>query len=172
MQHTIKWIEGYEGLYDIKSDGTIRSYHKSATNPSIVVTPADGRGYIHVNLCKDGKRKNFWLHRLVASHFIPNPKNRAEVNHIDGNKSNVDVSNLEWVTRSQNIQHAYEKGLIPTIGQRGGKNPNSNLTDAKVLAIRALYAERELSQEEIGKMFGITKQTAYRIIRRKSWTHI
>lgn len=69
------------------------------------------RGYVRVRLQKDGERHNYALHRLVAEIFIPNPNEYPEVNHIDGNKLNNRVSNLEWCTRSQNIKHMWENGL-------------------------------------------------------------
>lgn len=69
------------------------------------------KGYLSVEFIKDGKRKRFKVHRLVAMEFIPNPLNRTEINHIDGNKSNNSVENLEWSTRSDNLKHAYATGL-------------------------------------------------------------
>lgn len=69
------------------------------------------KGYVKVTLCTNGVTKDFSLHRLVASTFIPNPNNLPQVNHIDGNKLNNNVSNLEWCTSSQNIKHAYDNGI-------------------------------------------------------------
>lgn len=94
------------------------------------------------------------------------------MNHKNGMKNDCRVENLEWVSRSQNVRHAYEQGLIPTIGQRGSRNFNTKLTDDHVLQMRKLYAERELTQSEIAAMFGVTKNTVYRILSRKSWDHI
>jgi hypothetical protein len=166
-----KWVPEFEGRYEVSSEGQIRSHLHGKLR--YLKLCADPRGYIPVNLSEpDGKRKRYWLHRLVAIVFIPNPQNRKEVNHKNGVKSDCRVANLEWVSRSQNIRHAYEQGLITTIGQRGARNFNTKLTDAKVLEMRRLYAEREMTQEEIGKLFGVTKLTAYRILNRLSWTHI
>lgn len=73
------------------------------------MTPTDnGYGYLIVGLSKNGKRKNFYLHRLVAEAFIPNPENKPEVNHKKGNKYDNRACNLEWVTRSENQIHAKE----------------------------------------------------------------
>ncbi len=69
------------------------------------------QGYLLVKLYKDGKGKKFKIHRLVSEMYIPNVKNLPQVNHIDGNKTNNHVSNLEWCTPSQNIKHAYNTGL-------------------------------------------------------------
>lgn len=71
-------------------------------------------GYNHIRLFKNGIRHNFQIHRLVAATYIENPLNKPQVNHIDGNKSNNHVSNLEWVTQSENIRHAINTGLKST----------------------------------------------------------
>ena len=71
-------------------------------------------GYHRVYLTIEGKRKSFSVHRLVALAYIPNPANKPDVNHMDGNKSNNAKSNLEWVTKSENQKHAYRNGLFKT----------------------------------------------------------
>lgn len=78
------------------------------------------------------------VHRLVASAFVPNPDNKSDVNHIDGNKLNNHYTNLEWVTKSENMRHAYDTGLAtihPTYGMRGHKNPNAGRKHVKVLLV-------------------------------------
>ena len=71
----------------------------------------DKQGYARVSLYNNGKSTTIKIHRLVAEAYIPNPENKTDVNHKDGNKSNNDVSNLEWATRSENIKHAFNNGL-------------------------------------------------------------
>jgi len=68
-------------------------------------------GYAAVTLCRSGERRDFLIHRLVAMHFIPNPYRLEEVNHVDGDKRNNSVGNLEWVDRSGNTKHSWENGL-------------------------------------------------------------
>jgi len=68
-------------------------------------------GYLYVDLQHVGYKLKFPLHRLIATHFIPNPENKRIVNHIDGNKLNNTINNLEWATDSENIQHAYDNQL-------------------------------------------------------------
>ena len=70
-------------------------------------------GYYHVDIQENGKATKFALHRLLATHFIDNPLNKRTVNHIDGNKLNNALSNLEWATVAENSQHAYDTGLQP-----------------------------------------------------------
>lgn len=81
-------------------------------------------GYYQVNIKNNYKQKTFLVHRVVACTFIPNPENLLEVNHKDGNKQNNNVSNLEWVSRSTNIKHGIDNGLIPKsmVGRVGIKH--------------------------------------------------
>lgn len=112
-----KQIKGYEGLYTITENGVIYSLGKGlSTNPMFsekraISLKKTQNGYIACKLFKDGKRKYFFVHRLVAQSFIVNPENKPEINHIDGNKANNHTSNLEWVTSSENQKHAFREGL-------------------------------------------------------------
>jgi DNA invertase Pin-like site-specific DNA recombinase len=80
--------------------------------------------------------------------------------------------NLEWVSRSQNIRHAYENGLLKHVGLRGEKSPKTTLTEDQVREMRALYEERELTQPELAAMFKVSTSTVYNILHRISWSHI
>lgn len=109
-----KDIEGYNGKYQISNNGNVRSFSKWK-NGDFLRFGMTTTGYYYVNLVVDGRRKikQERVHRLVAKAFLDNPNNLPEVNHIDGNKLNNNVNNLEWVSRNQNIQHAYDTKLIP-----------------------------------------------------------
>lgn len=98
-------IIGYEDLYQISANGEIKN-KKRLMKPAI-----DSNGYYQIHLSKNGKSKKIRVHRLVAEHFIAKPLDKNQVNHIDGNKLNNNINNLEWVTPSENIRHAWEKGL-------------------------------------------------------------
>ena len=118
----MKWfdIKGYEGLYQINKNGEVRSlphYTKfkngtSYHNGKLLKLHDNGKGYLKVDLCKDGKQKRFFIHRLVAGTFIENPNNYPQVNHINGNKKDNRVENLEWVSASTNVKHAVSMGLF------------------------------------------------------------
>lgn len=98
-------VKGFEGLYSVSSHGYVSNGRKS------LKTYVINSGYQCLKLVKGNTRKSVLLHRLIAEAFIPNPLNKPEVNHIDGNKSNNAVSNLEWVTPSENKLHALRTGL-------------------------------------------------------------
>lgn len=98
-------IPGYEGLYQVSSLGNVRRGER------IKKPHTDHGGYLTVWLSKNAKMKCLKVHRLVAQAFIPNPDDKRTVNHIDGNKKNNGVENLEWATHSENIIHANKTGL-------------------------------------------------------------
>lgn len=115
-------IPGYEGLYQASNHGRIRSVShliKANKDGGIRYTKANIKklvsgwhGYMWVSLCKDGKPKTHSVHQLVAVTFIENPDNLPAVNHIDADKTNNNISNLEWVTVKENQQHASRMGLL------------------------------------------------------------
>lgn len=113
MEEVWKDIPGYEGLYQVSNYGNVRSlnYNKQIGNVKELKQKLRSNGYLEVHLSKDSKRKYFLVHRLVAEAFLENPYLLPQVNHIDGNKSNNYVSNLEYVTNSENQKHAYDTGL-------------------------------------------------------------
>jgi len=145
-----KDITGYEGLYQVSTIGRVKSFNGLWVEEKILAPGANQpRGYLYVNLCKDGKRKNFYVHRLVAQTFISNSQNKLEVNHINGNKLDNRVENLEWATSSENHRHAYAMGLMKS----GEEHPNSKLTNEQVRYIRA--NPDGLNTCELGRKFGV-----------------
>ena len=103
-----KDVKGYEGIYLVSNTGEIRSlkYNKNL-KPFLTHW-----GYLRIVLNKDKKTKTTFVHRVVASAFIPNPDNKPQVNHIDGNKQNNRVENLEWVSDKENKIHGFKNGLF------------------------------------------------------------
>jgi hypothetical protein len=165
-----KQISGYEGMYEISDIGRARSVDRIGPDGKNYkgkpLTPALNRtGYYFVRLRKDGHTKSFKIHRLVAMNFIPNENDKSEVNHIDGNKTNNVVGNLEWVSRSENLKHAFKIGLKSVEGER---NPKSKLTKADVEEIRRRLSEGEF-QKYIASDFGITIAAVSDIKTGKRW---
>lgn len=101
----MKDIKGYEGLYAITSCGKVWSYRAK----KFMKPPLNWKGYLKVNLNKDGKIKNFAVHRLVAQAYIPNPDNLETVDHIDGVKTHNWVNNLQWLSRGDNVRKYFKK---------------------------------------------------------------
>lgn len=104
-----KDIKEYEGIYQVSNLGRIKSL--KFMKEKILKPKKTSKGYLQVLLYKNGKRKYFRIHRLVAETFVPNPYNKPEVNHIDGDKENNKENNLEWTTIQENRKHAYKIGL-------------------------------------------------------------
>ena len=101
---TWKDISGYEGIYEVSDLGRVRSLvQRNRWKPGILKPGKDGKGYLFVILCKGGIRKHMKVHRLVAQAFIPNPNNLETVNHKDEDKTNNAASNLEYMTRGDNV---------------------------------------------------------------------
>lgn len=112
-----KPIRGYEGLYEISNLGRVKSLsrvtpHNGRTYPTKILKPhVNTKHYLDVDLCRNGVQKRHRIHRLVAEAFIPNPNNKPQVNHIDCDKNNNCVDNLEWCDNSENQIHAFKHGL-------------------------------------------------------------
>ena len=122
MNEIFKDIKNYEGLYQVSNLGNIKSLNYRNKNIEHFLSQGVNQfGYKFVVLCKDNKQKNFRVHRLVASAFIPNPNNYKIVNHKDGDKQNNSYDNLEWCTYSENLTHAYETGLMKPHCVNNGK---------------------------------------------------
>lgn len=120
-----EWVSVVDNLnYNVSDDGRIRRVG-SDRDKSLYY---DKKGYLNVHLYKDGKRQNKRVNRVVAEAFIDNPDNKPEVNHKNGKKDDNRVSNLEWSTKLENIEHAKRMGLTshaPSYGMLGKKNPNA-----------------------------------------------
>ena len=121
----IQWrdVVGYEGLYKVSNDGQVMScarvvqhpnnpFAKTQTYPDRIMKLKKNKyGYMEVKLSKNGHRKDWMVHRLVAFAFIDQVDGKPYIDHIDGNKSNNTVKNLEWVSIAENNQRAYDTGL-------------------------------------------------------------
>ena len=134
-----KGVKGYEDLYQVSNLGRVKSLphlkplaKKIVMSKEKILTPWDnGRGYKVVSLVKGKKRKNHYLHRLVLYNFVENAEEKPEVNHKNGVISDNKLKNLEWVTRSENIKHAWDnnfysrkkRALISRINARKLANP-------------------------------------------------
>jgi hypothetical protein len=115
-------IEGYEGLYRISNQGKVYSVKRD----KFLKPQKKKNGYLHVNLSKNEKQKFYYVHRLVASAFIPNPQNYKEVNHISEDKTDNRVENLEWMSHKENCNYG-------TRNERQLAHPNCGIKQLKVV---------------------------------------
>lgn len=157
-----KDIEGFEGLYQVSNYGRVKGLKTNT-----ILKPNEHTGYLRVQLSKNGKQTNHFIHRLVARTFIPNPENKPEVNHKDADKKNNHVENLEWVTSKENSRHAVQQGLI----KNGSELKNSKLVESDIPKIREMIKQGH-TYSQIGKRFGISKTTVWQIKEGVTWTHV
>jgi hypothetical protein len=130
-----------------------------------------GAGYQAVKLWDGKKTHHRYVHRLVAMQYCQGMLPSTEVNHIDGNKLNNRASNLEWVTKSANMKHAYAIGLNKPSPQPGSKHGNSKLIEKDISDIRELH-KGGLSLGKIAKQYPVTKATIWKICTGMSWGHV
>lgn len=181
IQEEWKDVTGYEGRYIISNLGDVRYLAHYTDNrwgkrplrkeKSVRSKRNYPNRYITVTLFNGVKWMSYLLHRLLAIEFIPNPQNLPEVNHIDGDKHNYNLSNLEWVTVSENRKHAYRIGLKTQV--RGEKWVRSILTDEEVRIIKTVLVEKKRGNAAtLAKRFDVCAATISAIQRGVSWTHI
>lgn len=171
-------IKGYEGLYEVSTNGRVRSVDR------IVIRKTDGaqchrKGvvlglrqtpgfYPVVCLCKNGKTKNSLVHRLVAQAFVPNPNNFPQVNHKDGDKKNCVVDNLEWVTVSDNVQHAIKTGLRNDSWRR---KPVVCVETGEEFASVSIAAEKSRNSSNYGSKLVAACKERWRLFDDKHWKY-
>lgn len=156
-------ISNMGNVKNIKKLKTLKTYNRD--------------GYERVDLYsnKDKKYLKRSVHRLVAEAFIPNPLLKPQVNHIDGDKTNNTIDNLEWCTAKENTAHSIKTGLtdFSKINYRKGEGASSSkMTNEDVKELREMYDTGEFSLKELSIYFDISITTVWNIAKRKTWTHI
>lgn len=184
MQEIWKDIAGYEGLYQVSSFGQVKRVERYYTQLNgltgnintkllselVMKQFEDEDGYFRIQLIKNGLRKKHFVHRLVALNFIPNPENKPEVNHKEGNKKDNRVEMLEWNTTSENQIHAIANKLYVTAkGETAGQ---AKLKEVQVREIHKLWKSGEVTQEYLSSMFGVASSAISRIVNGVRWRHV
>ena len=172
MKEICKPILGYKNLYSVNQFGNVRR-DKSGCGICIkgrILKPVIKSGYPCIRIYKNGIQKFYSIASIVAKMFIGKRPKNYEINHIDGVKTNNHVSNLEYVTASENVRHAVRNGLRKP--RLGIENNYAKLTEKQVLKIRELWNTKKYFQYEIGKMFNVHQGTIHHITSRKQWKHI
>lgn len=181
MTEEFKDIPGYEGLYQVSNSGVVKSCAKykgvgyCQQVPETIMSKVVFNGYYSTCLSKKGVKSRKYNHRLVALTFIPNPNNFPEVNHIDGDKTNNHVSNLEWCTRLQNEQHAWRIGLKKMKGENHFASRVVTQFDMHLNPIRdwvnglAIQKSLGFAATHISKCCNGKLKSAYGFIWRRIW---
>lgn len=155
MNEGLNVLSLFDGKYEVTTDGFVYSNVGRKKRLKGKITK---EGYNMIVLTVNGRKLYKNVHRIVAESFIPNPENKPEVNHKDGNKTNNSVSNLEWCTSSENQEHARDLGL---------QEFKINMEIAE--EIRRLYAEGGWTHTTLGNKFGIKKTNVGYIINNQRW---
>ena len=122
-------------------------------------------GRVYFNMTRGGITKSVLVNRVIALAFLPNPLNLPQVNHIDGNKENNALANLEWATRRDNEKHAHANGLKTG---RGSSNANVKLTAVQVLEIRS----SDQDFVALAEKYGVSRSAIHNVRTRKTWKHV
>jgi hypothetical protein len=178
MPETWTTIAGYEEQYQVSNLGNVKSIDRYCMSRWGTPKRIKGQmmkffkspqGYLQVLLCKNGKEKKFFIHRLVAMSFIDNPNNYPQVNHIDGNKSHNCIENLEWTTSQQNCHHALENKLYVTA--KGSDAGNAKLTEDIVRDIRK-QAANGIWHKTLAAQYGVGRKAITKIVNNQRWKHV
>lgn len=159
MAEVWKWVTGYEGLYKVSNKGRVKGIRSGKVLSS---KRYNHDGYVQAALRKDGKAREFMVHRLVAKEFIPEPDcdTKTTINHKNGIKDDNRAENLEWMSMSEQMQHAYDKGL---------KKPRRGcvaLTDEEMEEVKRLYKRYKHGRGSVAlaEKFGVESTTILRVV--------
>jgi hypothetical protein len=180
-----KDIKNYEGLYQVSNFGNVKSLDRIVNKPSGVSYIRKGKickqsksnlGYMTIGFTVNNQKINKYVHRLVAEAFITNTSNYPQVNHIDCDKTNNRINNLEWCTNSQNHTHASKNGLnklhLYRVAYSGEQNTNSLLKKEQVLEIRQKYIPYKYSAKKLSKEYNVSESCITHILNNTSWKEI
>lgn len=165
MKEIWKDIRGYDGLYEISNLGYVRRKEHIDTKcrqgyrvfkTRDLKSWHNYKGYLKVSLSKNNNSHEKFVHRLVAEAFIPNPLMLPQVNHIDGNKDNNCVDNLEWCTCKENIKHSYENNLVDAEKRASSRKDNHNV----------VFNGEIMNLSKFSRLSGISRSKAYNLLKK------
>ena len=167
MKEVWKDVKGYEGLYQVSNMGRVKALNYHREHREKILTSSIKKGYYTIGLCKNGKQRTYFIHRLVAIAFVEGYEEELVVNHIDGDKLNNQYTNLEWCTISENTKHAFDKDL--------GGFKNTQVKASKLGAEKrkmkisvykdGIYINTYESKQDCAKALNVNEKTIY------NWLH-
>ena len=171
MKEIWKDIPGYEGIYEVSTEGRIKSFHY--TIPRILTWKVNQKGYAWVELRKSGEAKQLLVHRIVATAFLDNPNNYPVINHKDENPLNNNVDNLEWCSKSYNVRYSLALHPERTLKKQRTRR-NTKLRDKAIIQFtidgrfvrewpdsRTIFLETRMSDHSISQCCRGIRHTAY-----------
>jgi len=180
-----KDVKGYEGIYKVSNFGRVKSLDREIApnnrapywrKGKICKQSKSNLGYMTVGFTVNNVKVNKYVHRLVAEAFITNVNNYPQVNHIDCDKTNNRINNLEWCTNSQNQIHASKNGLnklhLHRVAYSGEENGRSLLTKEQVLEIKKKYIPYKYSAKKLAKEYKVSESCITHILNNTSWKKI
>jgi hypothetical protein len=172
-----KPVLGYEDLYQVSDRGRVRRIAggMGACLGRILRRRDNGVGYRFVTLYKEGKPRHRTVHSLVTEAFLGPRPDGLEVNHKNGVRRDNRLGNLEYVTRSENMRHAFDvlgRKAGGGGGPRGEDHYCAKLTEVIVKEIRRLHAEGGISRCELARRYGVSDVSIGLVLRRKTWAHV
>ena len=153
-----------DNRFEITKCGVIRNVRTGQVKSQYI----SSTGYMMITISKNNKSMPCRVHRLLANNFIDNPYNLREVNHIDGNKLNNDLSNLEWVNHLDNMRQAFRTGLANNSNEKNGM---AKLTKELVAEIKEKL-NQGTSQYKIAKQYNVSRSAILKIKLKKTWANI
>jgi len=168
-------VKGYEGLYEVSNYGRIKSCKRIVPHgrhgtfelkEKYLKIQKEKAGYVTCALCINGKAKRFKIHRLIALSFIPNPTNKADINHKNGIKTDNRIENLEWCTSSENQRHALNNGL--KIPKYGTMHHSTKLT---INEVKEIFKSGQ-SCMKLSKKYNICHSSIHDIKTGKTWSSV
>ena len=177
-----KPIEGYEGYYEVSNLGRVQGLDRTvqqgmrrlAVAQRVLKPWIKDQKYLFVTLCHDGPSIRARVHQLVAAAFLGLRPDGLQINHLDGNKKNNHVGNLEYVTPSENIRHAVN--VLGTIRRypvrRGEDSYSAKLSKDDVLVIRSRYLAGNVTQCQLAQEFGVGQNAISSVVNNRTWKHV
>lgn len=165
------WKQFRNSNYYCNELGEIKTTNwKNTGKEKIMSFCVNSSGYYQSVLVLDGVKKTMKAHRIIAETFIPNPENKEQVNHKNGNKLDNRLENLEWMTREENIQHCVDNKLQTAF--KGEEVGTSKLKEYQVLEIRAKYKPRVYTRKMLADEYKVSVATIKDVVSGKSWKHL